>query len=189
MDINRIEIVAKPATFFRVNSREALRQDLELMLQRLCGLSGTEGLSALSEADLTWSQVRVTALLACTEQLPIRSVSERLGISVHSAGRTVDQLVELGIVDRRECRTDRRVKLVSLTPRGVEVIDQHVAQRRRALQVFLDRLPDPQVSALAEALRPILTGDYLRPFSADDRTPEPEPLPTAPPAVAELAAR
>ena len=149
------------------------------MLQRLCGLAGAEGLSALADADLTWSQVRVTMLLACSEQLPIRSVSERLGCSVHSAGRTIDQLVELGVVDRRESRTDRRVKLVSLTPRGDEIIDQHLALRRRALQVFLDRLPDDRVGALAEALRPILAGDYLQPFSAEDRTPGPDELPTA----------
>jgi DNA-binding MarR family transcriptional regulator len=151
-------------------------------------LAGAEGLSALADADLTWSQVRVTMLLACSEQLPIRSVSERLDISVHSAGRTIDQLVELGIVDRRESRTDRRVKLVSLTPRGVDIINQHLALRRRALQVFLDRLPDDRVAALAEALRPILAGDYLRPFSVEDRSSGPHELPPVHPTDA-LAAR
>ncbi len=142
------------------------------MLQRLCGLSGSEGLHALADADLTWSQVRVTMLLACSEPLPIGSVSERLGTSIHSAGRTIDQLVCLGIVDRRESPADRRVKLVSLTPRGVEIIDQQLALRRRALQTFLSRLPDDQVTALADALRPILAGDYLHPDA--HRVPAPD---------------
>jgi DNA-binding MarR family transcriptional regulator len=172
-----------------VNSREDLRGDLELGLQRLCGLAGAEGLSALADADLSWSQVRVTMLLACSEQLPIRSVSERLGISVHSAGRTIDQLVELGIVDRRESQTDRRVKLVSLTPRGAEIIDQQLALRRRALQVFLDRLPDDRVTALAEALRPILVGDYLRPISVEDGPSGPHEPSSAHPTTAALATR
>jgi DNA-binding MarR family transcriptional regulator len=153
-----------------VNHRESLRADLELLLQRLCGLSGSEGLSALAEADLTWSQVRVTMLLACEQELPIGAVSEQLGVSVHSAGRTIDQLVGMGIVDRRESPTDRRVKLVSLTTHGLEVIDQHVADRRRALQLFLDRLPDERVEALAGAIRPILVDDFLRLPSAEERT-------------------
>lgn len=151
-----------------MNYRDALRADLERLLQHLGGLSGSEGLSALAEADLTWSQVRVTALLACAQELPIGAVSERLHVSIHSAGRTVDQLVGSGILHRRECPTDRRVKLVSLTDHGRKVIGQHLKDRRRALDLFVGRLPDERVEALVEAIRPILAGDYLEPRCATD---------------------
>jgi DNA-binding MarR family transcriptional regulator len=148
-----------------VDQRDALRGDLELLLQRLFGLAESEGLHVLAEVDLTWLQVRVTMLLACSEPLPIHTVADRLGISIHAAGRTIDQLVDHRIVSRHESPTDRRVKLVSLTPRGLEIIDGHAAHKRQALQLFVDRLPDDHVTRLAEAVRPILAGDYLQPGS------------------------
>jgi DNA-binding MarR family transcriptional regulator len=153
-----------------VDQRAALSADLELLLQRLFGLAESEGLKCLADVDLTWSQVRVIMLLAYSQQQSISSVAEQLGVSIHSAGRTIDQLVELALVDRHENPADRRVKLVALTPRGVEIIDQHVAQKRRALRLFVDRLPDDRITALAEAIRPILTSD-------DPRTPSLTPEP------------
>lgn len=146
-----------------MNQRDALTADLELLLQRLFGLADSQGLNALAEVHLSWPQVRVMMLLACTEAQPIGSVADQLGVSIHSAGRTIDQLVELGIVDRHESPTDRRVKLVSLTARGLETIDQHRAHKRMALALFVERLPDSDVAALAGAIGPILAGDSLRP--------------------------
>lgn len=146
-----------------MDRRASLSADFEQLLQRLFGLAESEGLSALAEVDLSWSQVRVTMLLACSPPQPIWSVAAQLGISVHSAGRTIEQLVALGMVERQESPADRRVKLVSLSPHGIELIDQHLAGKRRALQVFVDRLPDDHVDALAAAIRPILAGEYLTP--------------------------
>lgn len=165
-----------------MNYRDALRGDLELFFQRLGGLTGSEGLNAFADADLSWSQVRVTALLACAQELPIGAVSEKLAVSIHSAGRTVDQLVGSGIVQRRECPTDRRVKLVSLTDHGRDLIGQHLTDRRRALDLFLERLPADRVEALAKAIRPILAGDYLDPRSATEQpTASAEPPGDEPP--------
>lgn len=149
-----------------VDPRTALAADFELLLQRLFALSESDGLSVLADVDLTWTQVRVTMLLACADENPIHWVAEKLGVSVHVAGRTIDQLVELGIVDRHENPADRRVKLVSLTPRGLELIDRHVTEKRKALRTFVDRLPDDSVAALAAAIGPIVASDYLEPQPA-----------------------
>lgn len=156
-----------------MTSRDALCSDLERLLRGVSGLVESEGMSFLAEADLSWSQLRVTMLLACSDEQPIGAVADQLGISIYSTGRAIEQLVELGVVDRKESATDRRVKLVSLTPRGLEIIDQHVAHKRKALQMFVDRLPDDHVAALNEAIRPILAGDYLQPHL---RSPEPTHL-------------
>lgn len=159
-----------------MDRRTALTADLEQLLHRLFGLAGSEGLNVLADLDLTFAQARAGMLLACSAPQPIFSVAQQLGISVHSAGRTIERLVELGIVQRLENPADRRVKLVSLTPRGIQLLDQHVADKHRALQVLVGRLPDDLVDALAAAVRPILDGDYLRPECA----PEPD-APTAAP--------
>ncbi len=151
------------STVPRVDARSELLDSLEDFLQRLFGLAESEGLNFLVEVELSFAQVRTLLLLACADQLPINAVAEHLGLSVHVAGRNIDRLVETGLVERREDPRDRRVKRVSLTPRGLEVIDQHEVVRRRALQTLIHRLPEEYATAFADALRPILAGDYLRP--------------------------
>lgn len=153
-----------------VDQRDVLCEDLERLLRGLFAGVESEGLSFFADADLSWTQVRVAMLVACSDEQPIGAVADRLGISVYAAGRAVEQLVELGVVERRESASDRRVKLVSLTPRGLEVIDQHVAHKRKALREFVDRLPAEHVAALRDAIGPILAGEYLQP-----REGSPEP--------------
>jgi DNA-binding MarR family transcriptional regulator len=47
---------------------------------------------------------------------------KRLGISKQAAGKTVERLEELGYVHRTGDDTDRRRKLIRLTPRGIEAL-------------------------------------------------------------------
>ena len=136
------------------------------------GLAESEGMSFLVDVELSFTQVRTTMLLACSEPMPIGSVADQLGLSIHAASRNIDRLVEVGLVERRENPQDRRVKLVSLTARGREMIDQHLHARQRALRTFIDRLPDDKVNAFADVLRGVLAGDYLLPAP---RRAQPEP--------------
>lgn len=167
-----------------MDARSELFGGLELFFQRLFGLAESEGLSFLVDVELSLTQVRISMLLSCSDALPIGSVADHLGLSVHAVGRSVDQLVDLGVVERRECAQDRRVRMVSLSPRGLEIIDQHLASRRRALQTFIERLAEEQVRAFLGVLDPILAGDYLRPRPTSDpvesrggsRRVEPDPL-------------
>jgi len=144
------------------NSSDELYGCLESFLQRVFSLAEADALDLLIELDLSFTQARTMFVLAhACESMPINEIAQRLGVSVAAAGRNVDQLVKLGIANRHENPDDRRVKLVSLSTRGLEVADQHVEQKRRALRGFVDRLPAATCHDLTEALRPILAGDYL----------------------------
>jgi len=135
---------------------------LEIFLQRLFSLAEADALDMLIELDLSFTQARTMFTLAhASEPMPINEIAQRLGVSVAAAGRNVDQLVKLDIATRLENPDDRRVKLVSLSTRGLEIADQHIEQKRRALRVFVDRLPTADCQHLADALQPILAGDYL----------------------------
>lgn len=47
---------------------------------------------------------------------------QRLGISKQAAGKTIERLEELGYVGRDSDGSDRRRKLVRITPRGLEAL-------------------------------------------------------------------
>lgn len=131
---------------------------------RLMNVSESDGLDALIESDLSFSQARTLFLLAKTaEPMPIHSIAEALGLSVAAAGRNVDQLLRLDMVERRESVNDRRVKLVSLTPVGERLTTQHIESKRDSVKTFTNALPPEQREQLHRALTDILAGGLLRP--------------------------
>lgn len=147
-----------------MREHDAVVQQLDAFFRRLFASAESEALTALAEADLTFNQVRAAMLLACIDEaVPINELASQMGLSMTTVGRTLESMVELDLVERRESPRDRRVRLVSLTPEGRAVIERHFQARRDAILAFLQRLPDQHVRALAAALDPIVAGDYVRP--------------------------
>src|SRR5271170_3689416 len=88
--------------------------------------------------------------------------ARRLGISKQAAGKTIDRMAELGYVRKADDDTDRRRKLVRITPRGLEalatsalIFDDIRARWARALG------PD-RMSALEADLRAMAAGQAFR---------------------------
>lgn len=143
---------------------EDLHVALEDFFVRLLNLSESEGMDALIELDLSFSQVRTLFCLAhLGEEMPIHAIADRLTLSVAAAGRNVDQLVKLDLVERRESPDDRRVKLISLTPAGQKIAGQHFESKRASIRTFAERLPAHQREDLHKSLTDILAGTTLRP--------------------------
>jgi DNA-binding MarR family transcriptional regulator len=141
-----------------------LYDSLEEFVMRLMNLAESDGMDAMVELDLSFSQARTMFLLAKTgEPMPIHSIAEALNLSVAATGRNVDQLVHLDVVERRESTTDRRVKLVSLTPVGEKLAAQHVETKRESLRAFTETLAPEQRDHLHRALSDILAGGTLSP--------------------------
>ena len=143
---------------------DELHDALVDFVTRLMCASESDGLDALVETDLSFSQARTLFLLTKTaEPLPIHAIAEALGLSVAAAGRNVDQLLRLGMVERRESASDRRVKLVSLTSTGQQITAQHIEAKRDAFRAFTHALPPEHRDQLHRALTTILAGGVLRP--------------------------
>ena len=127
-------------------------------------LAESDGMDALIEMDLSFSHVRTLFCLAhIGTEIPIHQIADRLNLSVAAAGRNVDQLVKLNLVERRESPDDRRVKLISLTDAGQKVAGQHFESKRASIRTFAEELPAAQRDALHTALTDILVGTTLLP--------------------------
>jgi hypothetical protein len=66
---------------------------------------------------------RVLALMVLLEPAPrpVSTIGELLGIAQASASELVDAAVALEVVERTRARTDRRIHLVQLTPKGARL--------------------------------------------------------------------
>lgn len=135
---------------------------------RLMSISEADGMDALVELDLSFSQARTVFLLAkAGEPIPIHTIAHGLGLSDAAAGRTVERLLKVDLVERRESPDDRRVKLVSLTPVGEKVVTQHVESKWESVRTFTHAIPTDQRDQLHRALTDILAGGALHPRHPD----------------------
>ncbi len=65
------------------------------------------------------------------EPCGITDLSEKMDISTAAASQLVDKLVQAGLLVRAEDPHDRRAKLVALTPKGRQLIEQGIQERYR----------------------------------------------------------
>ena len=147
-----------------MTTNNKLQEVLEHFLMRCISGAEAQGIDRIVELELSISQAKTVFVLAqASGPLPIHAIAEQIRLSVAATGRNIDQLVRMGLVERREDESDRRVKLVTITKAGHDVADQHLEARRTALQSMVSRLTPEEADRLQEALQPMLAGDDLRP--------------------------
>lgn len=137
--------------------RDKLAQSLMDLFKGMMTFSESEGLNQLAEEDLTFTQVRTLLLASSGEPLGISQIADSLGLSITAASRGVDSLVRQGLLTRRTSDEDRRVKLVTITDKGRELLGAHREAHERALALFVGTLPPEHIGALIDALQPIIS--------------------------------
>jgi DNA-binding MarR family transcriptional regulator len=149
----------------RSSSKAPAVSDRDLALRlgslMLCTL-GSEGgavVRAIDESGLSFPQMKVLVALAGqedSEPATVKQVSERLGLSVASASRAVDELVKRGLSTRVEDTEDRRVRRVSLTDDGQRIADELMSARLAGLERFVGTLSAVERRKLGAALEVLL---------------------------------
>ena len=79
-------------------------------------------------------------------------VSERFEITPAAASQLVDKLVQNGFIKREEDPQDRRAKLLNLTDKGRELIQQGIEERYRWVEELGERLTGEERVKVTEAL-------------------------------------
>lgn len=79
-----------------------------------------------------------------------RDLAERLGIEAPTLVRLVDRMEAEGLLNRRPCETDRRVKQLHLSPAGLKEVERI---RAIALEVRREVLSGMDMAELSTALK------------------------------------
>ena len=88
--------------------------------------------------------------------------SRRLGISKQAAGKTIERLEELGYVHRAGDETDRRRKLIRLTPTGMAALAMSALIFSDIRSRWESALGPDQLATLEADLRAMSGGDTFR---------------------------
>jgi DNA-binding MarR family transcriptional regulator len=107
----------------------------------------------LGELELTLTQMKTLGMLnECVEEISVKDLSERLGLSLPATSRTVDGLLRRGFLSRTEDTEDRRIKRLRLTDAGRDVVERLASARLQGLETYAASLSDEQRAALMAAL-------------------------------------
>jgi DNA-binding MarR family transcriptional regulator len=125
---------------------------LNLWRQILTGSTRTL-YAMLAEADLSMTQLKMLhVLVECESRASVKEIAEELSMSLPNASRTIDGLLQRGLVERREDEHDRRVKRVGPTQAARDFIDRVDTARLQGLEAWAEDLSPVQRQTLLDAL-------------------------------------
>ena len=97
---------------------------------------------ALAELGLTFAQAHALRLLDPEQPLAMSALAQLLVCDASNVTGIADRLESRGLIERRPAGADRRVKVLALTPAGVEV-------RERVRELMSE--PPEAIAALSDA--------------------------------------
>jgi MarR family 2-MHQ and catechol resistance regulon transcriptional repressor len=111
--------------------------------------------AGLEETGIDDTDFRILEVLLNKGPLPVNTIGPKVYLTPGSISTAVERLVERGLVSRVESPEDRRIRVVSLTPKGKKLIApifrKHAAEIRK---VFADASPK-ELRALETTLKKI----------------------------------
>jgi DNA-binding MarR family transcriptional regulator len=153
------------------SSTEELAREMYTLFSYLFASSTSDFFRALSEADVTLTQVKLMHVLDKPDaDRTLKDLAEEMSFSLAGASRSIDALHQRGLVERREDEKDRRMKRVRITPKGHELLRNLNEMRVALLQQFVETLPDDERRRLFDALSPIVGREEIAAYRPEGLT-------------------
>lgn len=93
------------------------------------------------------------------EGVPCAIIADRLVTRVPDVTRLVDRAVEAGLVDRKRPESDRRVVLLTLTPKGTQLLDDMQGPLLQAHHAQMKVLSKAELVTLTDLLARVRAGE------------------------------
>jgi DNA-binding MarR family transcriptional regulator len=104
------------------------------------------------DETITIPQFRTLVILSNHGPMNLGTLAGRLGVQRSAAGRMVDRLVAVGLIDRQTNPTSRRELLAALTTRGRQIVRRVTAHRRDEIARIVEAMPAQERRGLVRAL-------------------------------------
>jgi len=137
----------------RLESNHDLVQDAAVVFATIAEALDQAAQPIIVETGLPVSQIRVLYTLHYEKDLNVGQLAQRLDVGLPTASYHVEQLVETGLVERTESKTDRRSKVVSLTPKGKTMINSFLQRPIDLMATWLTQLTRDDLAMLHHGLQ------------------------------------
>ena len=144
---------------------EQLAHDLSALTKFILHSTGRDFYAAVGELELSLTQVRALHFLTSeAEEASLKQLADATGLSLPAASRSVDGLVQRGLVTRTENAEDRRAKSLRATDEALDIAGRLIDLRLAGLEEFAGSLTAKERDALARALEPIVAREDIAPL-------------------------
>ena len=152
-----MQATGAPATATTGTDADArLTEHLYGLIKFLLHGAGGDYVRAVGELELSLTQLRALHVLTRDDEtLSLKELADRLGLSLPAVSRSIDGLVQRGLVTRAEDAEDRRMKQVRATSEVPDLLDRLTELRLAGIEQFVGSLSARERSRLAAALAPL----------------------------------
>jgi len=147
---------------------EQLIADIMGAQQRLQHLFAYDRSDPLFTSHLTISQLKILMLLSAHPRISGRELAGLMGVGLATLSGMIDRLVAHDMVARHEDAQDRRVRRITLTPAGADLIGGIINAGAEKHRRLLDRLDTAELRTVCAAMNLL-----VRAASADTTGPIP----------------
>src|SRR5688572_8457754 len=109
--------------------------------------------SEIGRHNLTSTEFGILEALYHKGPLLLGDVQKKILLSSGGVTYTVDRLAEKGLVERRECASDRRARYAALTTKGSELMDRIFPSHAEAIEHVMGTLSAREQDQAIELLR------------------------------------
>ena len=102
---------------------------------------------------LSSTQIQILMRLHFNGGCDVTEIGNHVGITNAAASQTVERLVQMGLLTRSEDPSDRRVKRITLAPKGHSLVEEGIEARRRWLEGLTQALSAQEQERIADGLR------------------------------------
>jgi len=102
---------------------------------------------------LSSTQIQILMRLHFNGSCDVTEIGNHAGITNAAASQTVERLVQMGLLTRSEDPSDRRVKRITLAPKGHSLVEEGIEARRRWLEGLTQELSAQEQERIADGLR------------------------------------
>ena len=132
--------------------QERLIADIMAAQRRLQHVFAYDRSDPLFTSQLTLSQLKILMLLSMRGGTSGRELAALMGVGLATLSGMIDRLVAHDLVVRREDPRDRRVRRITLTPAGTDLIGTIITAGAEKQRRLLDRLDTAQLRVVEQAM-------------------------------------
>ena len=125
-----------------------LQKCIEIFMQR----SMRDFLGYARESGLSMSQLGALFQIHRRESTGVTDLGDKLGVTSSAASQLLERLVQQELILRSEDPSDRRVKQLVLTEKGLQVLQESIRARQSWLSDLAETLSDHEKEDISAAL-------------------------------------
>ena len=143
-----------PATLIpRRSAAQARALKLLVVLERAVGAVNARLRRQIVMDEITETEFGILEALYHKGPLLLGDLQKKILLSSGGVTYTVDRLAEKGLVERRECSTDRRARYATLTPKGEALIARIFPRHADAIEDTMSALSAREQDELTALLK------------------------------------